>query len=126
MIKKKRIWIVVSIIVVTVVALAVVYFADSRRFVDLKSVTANFYSGSTESTKEVCRQDVDCTQAFVTRDGVVLMKFESRDSAAKAAGKLDGKAYQSDYVVLDFTNSSTTSAEEDNMKKVLDSMNTSH
>ncbi|MBB6406874.1 hypothetical protein [Arthrobacter sp. AZCC_0090] len=107
------------------VALAVTYFADSRRFVDLRSVTANFYDGSTEKTKEVCWLDVDCTQAFRTRD-VVLMKFESRDSAAKAAGKLDGKAYQSDYVVLDFTNSSTTSAEEDNMKKVLDSMKTSH
>jgi hypothetical protein len=126
MIKKKWIWIVVSVIVATAVALAILYFADSRRFVDLKSVTANFYRGRLRKPRKSAGQDVDCTQVFVTRDGVVLMKFESRDSAAKAAGKLDGKAYQSDYVVLDFTNSSTTSAEEDNMKKVLAGMNTSH
>lgn len=126
--KTRTKWITSGITVVVIAAMAftAIWFADSRRFVDVESFAAN-RGGYEIVTSKLCVKGVDCTDAVITDDKITLLKFSSRDAAKKAIQKLGSTGiYQSDYVLADFSKTQISEEQQNWVKQGLDGLNTSH
>lgn len=116
----------VAVVVIAAIAFTAIWFADSRRFADVKSFAAN-RGGYEVVTDKVCVNGVDCTDAVTTDDQITLLKFSSRDAAKNAIQKLGGNGiYQSDYVLADFSKTQISEEKQGWVKQGLNGLNTSH
>lgn len=75
--------------------------------------------GAVDVTDTVCADQYGCESAWGT-DRMVLMKFATKDDAARAARSIGQDAYRSDWLVAHFDGESASSTDRRNAADVLD------
>lgn len=105
---------------------------QSQRFIDLPGTAATFETEEgwprigdpRDTTRQDCDAAIPCNQA-VTANRVSFYRFEEKEDAARLADRLGQDAYQSNWIVIKFTDPTLTSKDRVFMQSIFDSSNTS-
>lgn len=76
-------------------------------------------SGLTDKTEEMCSGSLTCNQAFVG-DRVSLLRFDTKDDALAYYVEARGRAYQSGWIVIDYTDPEITDEERFDLQNMID------
>jgi hypothetical protein len=130
----KRAWVWVGIaagaavIVLIVVVVSSVVFRDTRQDIDLGEFGPAGAGDAAmadydEATDELCEDEPGCVQAYES-EHVDYYKFDSEDRAVAYADS-HNDTYQSNWIVIHYTDEALTSEEQDRLEMYVDSIATS-
>ncbi|KTS87771.1 hypothetical protein NS183_10230 [Microbacterium testaceum] len=123
---------VISVVAISA-ALAVTIFMlvtrDTRQDIDLSSLAHASADdpalhGYASATDELCHDVDGCIEGY-RADHATYRKFATRDDAM-AFASTSPDTYQSNWIVIEYTDDHLTTADRDSVQKYIDTLNTSH
>ncbi|MGO2518733.1 hypothetical protein [Microbacterium sp.] len=119
----------VALLIFIVVAVVTLVSRDTRQDINLADLTHSgteivALEGMREDTTRLCADKSGCVQAY-SADHAEILKFSTRADAHGFAESAPD-AYQSNWIVVSFTDDSLTSSERREVQNYLDSLATSH
>ncbi len=118
----------VAISAMLVVGLFMIVTRDTRQDINLADLNSGSYDdpalrGYANATDELCRTVDGCIQGY-RADDATYRKFTTRDAAAVFASS-SPDTYQSNWIVIEYTNDNLAKADRDSIQKYIDTLNTS-
>ncbi|WP_448710288.1 hypothetical protein [Microbacterium profundi] len=116
------------LLIFLVVAVVTLVSRDTRQDIDLADLTHSgtevvALEGMREDTGKLCADKSGCVQAY-SADHAEIFKFSSREDAHEFAESAPG-AYQSNWIVISFTDDSLNGSERREVQHYVDSLATS-
>lgn len=132
--RKRALWIALGVVVVAVAAWITVIVVSNvtvnpRQTISLSEIYGHndhqyaAFNGMHEDTAALCASAPGCIQGYAA-DHAAFRRFSSLDAAREFAHKASD-AYQSDWIVIEYTDSTLSAAQRDEIQGYLNGLATS-